>query len=292
MPVKGIFAAIGAFVCWGGFPLYWQLLTHVGALEILMHRIVWSCVFMVAWVSLFKGWHTVKAVLKDTQQMKHCLVAAILVAVNWGIYIDAVNDQKVVETSLGYYIGPLFTILIGMLFFNESLRKGQWIAVFSATLGVAYLIYKQGYVPLSALGVASSFALYGAVKKQVTLSAANSLLIESLMLFIPALGFLLFSPWFNEAAFTVSSHNAVFLICGGIITAIPLLLFGFAAQTIPLSILGFIQYIGPTLQLAVGVFLLNEHFDLTQLVGFSLVWLALVILTVESRVNRHLKTDG
>ena len=295
MSPKGFSAGIGAFVFWGGFPLYWQLLTHVAAMEILMHRIVWSCVFMVCWVALFGGLQILSTVVKDGKQMRYCFIAAVLVAANWGIYIDAVNSQKVVETSLGYYIGPLFNILIGMVFFNETLRKGQWLAVAAASCGVAYLVYKQGHLPMSALGVASTFAAYGAVKKQVSLSAANSLLIESLLLFVPAAAFLLFSPWQNDSAFTVSAHNAIFLICGGVITAIPLLLFSYAAKTIPLSILGFIQYIGPTLQLSVGVFLLNESFDQTRLIGFSLVWLALILLAIEGSVAttaRRLKTSG
>ena len=235
--------------------------------------------------------------LKDALHNRHTLLvytlAAILLSINWFTYIWAVNAGFVVEASLGYFINPLVNFLLGVIFFGEKLRRGQVAAVLLAVLGVVYLTVSYGSLPWISLVLAFTFGMYGLIKKTASLESMHGFSLETAVLFLPALGFLLYRDATGVGAFMHQEvSTTLLLVLAGPVTSIPLLLFGFAARRIPLSMLGFIQYIAPTLQFMLGVFVYHEPFPLSRLVGFSMIWLALLIYSVEGvRFNRRQKAD-
>ncbi len=290
---KGVLAGIGAYTLWGLFPIYWRLLEQVPAIEILAHRIVWAFGFVALLLIVKRDWHWTKEVLHNRRTLLIYTLAAVLLSINWFTYIWAVNAGYVVEASLGYFINPLVNFMLGVIFFGEKLRGGQVAAVLLAVLGVVYLTVSYGSLPWIALVLAFSFGAYGLIKKTASLESMHGFSLETAVLFLPALAFLFYRGANGVGAFMhQDASTTLLLILAGPVTSIPLLLFGFAARTIPLSMLGFIQYITPTLQFILGVFVYNEPFPLSRMVGFCMIWLALILYSIEGvRFNRRQKAD-
>jgi chloramphenicol-sensitive protein RarD len=273
---------------WGIFPLYFHILEPAGALEILVNRIVWSTVFCIAAWFVLRDTSWIRPLLAVPHRVMLLAVAAVVLSVNWGAYIYAVSIERVVETSLGYFINPLVTVLMGVIVLHERLRPVQWVAVGLAVLAVAILTVDYGRPPWIALTLAFSFATYGLIKKKANVGAAESLGIETAILFIPALTFLIVLHGAGNGAFgQLGLRLDLLLIAAGIITAIPLLFFGAAATRIPLTTLGLLQYLAPIIQFALGVLVFGEDVPPVRLVGFALVWTALIILTAETIAHRR-----
>jgi chloramphenicol-sensitive protein RarD len=285
---KGILYGIGAYLCWGLFPLYWKMLHDVAALQLLGHRIAWSFVLLLAVIFLRKEWPALRAAMSVPRTLLIYGVAALLIGVNWGTYVWAVNAGHIVETSLGYFINPLVSVMFGVIFFRERLRPFQWLPVGLAAIGVLYLAYEFGSPPWIALTLAGSFGLYGLVKKLSPLNSLHGLTLETGALFLPALIYLSYEAVTGAGAFgQISLGSDLLLIGAGVVTTIPLLMFTSAARSIPLSMLGILQYIAPTMQFFLGVLVYREPFSQTQLIGFSIVWFALIVFTVEGLISRR-----
>ena len=285
---KGLWYAVGAYVLWGLLPLYWKALQAVPAIQIVGHRMVWS-LFFVGVLFLFRQqWNEFFEALKHKKIVLIYFVAGAILFLNWFTYVWAVNAGYVVETALGYYINPLVYVLLGVLFLHERLRLWQWVAVSVATAGVLFLTFVYGSLPWIALALAFSFGFYGLVKKTAPLKAVDGLFLETALLFLPALMFLLSQERNGEGAFGHTGFSiTLLLIFTGVVTGLPLLLFSAAAQRIPLTTIGILQYLAPTLQFLLGVFLYGEVFDQARLFGFSLIWLALIIYSIENIVARR-----
>lgn len=279
---RGIADGVVAYLLWGLFPLYWPLLEPASAIEILAHRIIWSLVLVAALLGVTHGWAATRTAIADTRRSRLLALAAIVVTVNWGTYIWGVNSHHVVETSLGYFINPLLTVLLGVIVLGETLRRAQWVAVVIASVAIVVLTVDYGRLPWIALVLATSFALYGFLKKRAGVGAVESLAIETGVLAIPALITLAIITARGQLVF--GSHgagNTALLVGTGAVTAIPLLFFGAAMRRLPLSVVGLLQYLAPVLQFAVGVGIRHEPLPPARLAGFALVWLALLILTVD-----------
>ncbi len=277
---KGYAFGIAAYALWGLMPLYWRLLRPATALEILAHRIVWSFVFVAVIIAALRGWRRIAALARRPRKVLLIATAAVVIAFNWGTYIYGVNSGRVVETSLGYFINPLVTVLLGVVVLREHLRPPQWAAIGIGAAAVGVLTVDYGHVPFIALILAGSFALYGLIKKRLAVPAADGLLLESGALALPAFGFLALLLARGESTMGhVSGAQTVLLVLAGAVTAIPLLLFAGAANRIPLSAIGLLQYLAPSLQLGCGVLILGEPMPPARLAGFALVWLALAVFT-------------
>jgi chloramphenicol-sensitive protein RarD len=282
MSQRGLWLAAGAYIAWGLFPIYWHRLAGVPALQLLGNRIVWSFVLMAGYLIVTRQWRAMRALAADRGVLSVYTLAAILIAVNWLTYVWAITNDYVVESSLGYFINPLLNVVLGMIFFHERLRSGQWVAVGLATVGVLYLTIAYGSLPWIALTLAFSFGFYGAVKKKAPLGAAYGLTLETGILFLPALAYLVFSGSNGTGAvFRSDPRTTLMLVGSGVVTSVPLLMFAGAVKRIPLSVVGLMQYIAPTLQFLIGVLLFKEPFSRTLAIGFSAVWLALVIFWAE-----------
>ena len=283
---RGIGLGALAYVLWGGFPLYFPLLRPASPLEVLAHRVVWSLLVMAILVQLTRRWTSVLAVLADPARLRRLAAAALFLAVNWGVYIYGVTSGRVVETSLGYFINPLVTVLMGVVVLHEELRRVQWAALGVAGLAVVVLSVQNGHPPWLALILAGSFGSYGLLKKTADVGAIEGLAVETAVLAPVALGYLVWSGLRGDSTF--ASHgvgHASLLISTGIVTAFPLLCFGAAAALIPLTTLGVLQYLAPTLQFVIGVLVLGEELGLVKLLGFCLVWIALAAFTVDLVAN-------
>jgi chloramphenicol-sensitive protein RarD len=279
---KGILYGIGAYVCWGFFPIYWKSLHQVPATQLIGHRILWSFLLLIV-IILFAGqWGEFRKTI-NSKVIRIYSIAAVLIGINWLVYVWAVNANYIVETSLGYFINPLLSVLLGVIFLKERLRIAQWIPVILASLGVAYLSYVYGRLPYIALTLSVSFGLYGLVKKISPLGPLHGLTIETGILCLPALVYLIFVESNGTGAFLHTGLTSSLLMIGaGLVTTIPLLMFATAARLIPLWVVGLLQYIAPTLQFIIGVFIYKEPFSHEQLIGFSIVWTALIIFLVEN----------
>jgi chloramphenicol-sensitive protein RarD len=276
---NGYLYGVAAYLSWGLFPLYWKLLRPSTPVEILAHRIVWSFLLVLALVLVTRGWRRVAA-LRQWRTVSLIGVAAVLIAMNWGTYIYGVNSDRVVETSLGYFINPLVTVLLGVVVLRERLRPWQWAALGVGAVAVGVLTIDYGHVPVLALVLAISFGLYGLIKKQLAVPATDGLLLESGVLVVPALAFLLVLSGRSQSTFgDVAANHTALLILSGVVTAVPLLLFAGAANRIPLSAIGLLQYLAPILQLGCGVLIFDEPMPPARLAGFALVWLALTLFT-------------
>lgn len=278
----GILAAIGAYIIWGVLPLYWKMAGDVPASEILAYRIIWSFVFMIAIIAILgktkEVWTEIISIFKRPKLIIAISVASVLITANWFIFIFTVNDGHVISASLGYYINPLVNVLLATVFLKEKLSRGEMLAVLSAAIGVLILAIHQGVFPWAAISMAVTFGLYGLIKKLVPISAWGGLTIETLIMTPFALIFLLF---FAQDAFMQFGLDTNLVLFGaGVVTAIPLLLFATSARRISYVMLGFIQYVGPTLMLILGVFVFHEAFDSTQLIAFLFIWAALLIFTI------------
>ncbi|NES13297.1 MULTISPECIES: EamA family transporter RarD [Micromonospora] len=279
----GYLYGFGAYLIWGFFPIYLKLLRPAGPVEILAHRIVWSVVFVALVLAALRNIGFLRALARRPRALAGITAAAALIAVNWGTYIYGVNSDRVVETALGYFINPLVIVLIGVFLLHERLRPAQWVALGIGGVAVAVLTVDYGRLPYLALTLAFSFAGYGLVKKRLGLPAAEGLFVESAVLALPALGYL---AWLTRQGTSTFGHVSVghtlLLVLAGAVTAIPLLLFAGAANRLPLSTLGMLQYVGPILQLGCGVLIYHEPMPPARLAGFALVWLALVVFTTDA----------
>jgi chloramphenicol-sensitive protein RarD len=280
---KGIWLGIGAYATWGLFPIYWKWLHEVPALQLLAHRIVWSFLLLAMVIVVVRQWRAFRTEALHAHTIRIYFVAALLLSVNWGTYVWAVNAGYIVETSLGYFINPLLSVLLGVIILHERLRRMQWIAVGLAAAGVVYLTLAYGSPPWIALTLAFSFGLYGLVKKLAPLGALHGLTLETGLLFVPMLFYLIFVEVRGEGVFLRTDGVSTLLLIGaGVVTVVPLLMFAAAVRLIPLSLIGILQYIAPTLQFLIGVLIFKEPFAPTQLIGFGLVWLALIVFTSEN----------
>ena len=278
---SGFTAGVLAYLLWGLFPLYWPLLRPAAAVEILAHRVVWSMAVVAVILTVTGGFAWVRTLGRRRAGL--LALAAVLISVNWGMFIYGVNSGQVVETSLGYFINPLVTVAIAVAVLGERLRRVQLVAVGIATIAVLVLTLDYGRPPWIALTLAFSFALYGLVKKRADVDGVRSLAVETSFLVAPALGYLYWLGSTGEGTFTQegAGHTAL-LMAGGIATAVPLILFGVAAVRVPLTTLGLLQYMTPTMQFLIGVLLYGEPMPLSRLIGFLLVWLALSIFTLDA----------
>jgi chloramphenicol-sensitive protein RarD len=280
---KGILYGIGAYALWGFFPIYWKLLHAVPAEQVIGHRIGWSFILLLAYILLAGQWKEFRSVAFKWRTIGTYSIAAVLLSFNWFIYVWGVNAGFIVETSLGYFINPLLSVLLGVLFLRERLRPWQWVPVGLAALGVAYLTFAYGRLPWIALSLAFTFGFYGFVKKLSPLGSLYGLTLETGIVFPIALAYLAFVGVTGSGAFLQNGTLVdVLLIGAGLVTTIPLLMFASAAKQIPLTGVGLLQYISPTLQFLIGVLVYKETFDRSRFIGFGIVWVALIIFAAEN----------
>jgi chloramphenicol-sensitive protein RarD len=279
----GLAFGLGAYALWGLFPLYFPLLEPAGGLEIVAHRVVWSLLFIALLLTVLRAWRRVGTVIADRRALLILVGAAVLISGNWLIFVYGVNSGQVVETSLGYFINPLVSVLLGVVVLGERLRRPQWVAVAIAAVGVAVLTVDYGRPPWIALSLAATFGLYGLLKKLVRVDAAPGLFLETALVVVPALAVLAVLHSEGEGtAGNAGTGHLLLLVGSGVATAVPLLLFAAATSRIPLSTVGLLQYLTPSMQLAIGVFVYDEPMPVLRLVGFAVVWLALAVFTVDT----------
>ncbi len=285
---RGLLFGTAAYAMWGIFPLYWPLLEPAGAVEILAHRIVWSALTMTILVVAMRRTAQLKAVLRDRRAMTLLSVAAVVISVNWGAYIWGVNNERVVETSLGYFINPLVTVLMGVFVLGEQLRRLQWIALAIASTAVVVLTIDYGRPPWVALVLAFTFGTYGLAKKQAGVGAVESLSVETMVLAPVAAAYVVWLVATGSSSFgTEGVGHALLITTAGVVTAVPLICFGAAANRVPLVVLGLLQYLAPVIQFALGVLLFREDMTAGRWMGFGLVWIALVVFTAETMSHRR-----
>lgn len=285
---RGLAAAAGAFVIWGLMPLYWHLLKSVPSLHIIAHRIVWSSVLVVGWLTWRYGRSWLRVTLQQPRAIWMLALSGGLIAFNWGLYIWAVNAGHVVETSLGYFINPLLNVVLGVVVLGERLNRVQWTSVLIAAAGVLWLTFNYGSFPWIAVALACSFGMYGLIRKIAAVPPVRGLGVESIYLVLPALVFVLWGESHGQGGFATSANAggwghaaAGLLVFGGALTAIPLIAYADAVRRIPFSMVGLMQYIAPTLQLLCGVLVFGEPFGRERMIGFALIWIALAIFATE-----------
>jgi chloramphenicol-sensitive protein RarD len=278
---KGLVYGASAYVLWGAFPLYFPLCEPAGTIEILALRMIWSLAVMALLLRATAGFSGVRAVVADRRKFALLAAAAIFITFNWGTYIYGVNTHHVVETSLGYFINPLFTIVLGVVVLGERLRPAQWVAVGVGAVAVLIIAIDYGRPPWIALVLAFSFGMYGFCKKRADVGAADSLTVETGVQLVPALIAIAVIGAQGNLVFGTRPDTSLWLVGLGIITVIPLLFFAASTRRLPLSILGLLQYLAPVLQFAVGVGIRHESLPAAEFVGFCLVWLALIVLSVD-----------
>ncbi|MEI2712025.1 MAG: EamA family transporter RarD [Nocardioides sp.] len=284
----GFFFGVTAYVLWGLFPLYWPLLEPAGAGEILAHRIFWSCLTLAVLVFAFRRVRQFRAILSDRRTFLLLALAACVVSLNWGTYIWAVNNDRVVESSLGYFINPLVTVLMGIVVLGERLRRGQWLAMAIAASAVVVLTIEYGHPPWVALVLACSFGTYGLAKKLAGVDAIESMALETLLVAPFAAGYLAWLASRDQSHFAAEGTGHVLLLMStGIVTAVPLLCFGAAAVRVPMVTIGLLQYLAPVLQFALGVLWFREDMPAGRWIGFVLVWIALILFTFEAIRHRR-----
>ncbi|WP_462393850.1 EamA family transporter RarD [Mitsuokella multacida] len=281
----GMMAALSTYLIWGVLPLYWNLLARAEANEILAHRIIWSFVFMVVVLMVTKRWQSFKEDCRALWQNKKrgaiLLLAAFTISLNWLTYIWAVNHGHVIDTSIGYYINPLMSVLFGIVFFRERISGLKKISLLLAAIGIVLMTYQLGKLPWVAVVLAVSFSVYGALKKQLHLNPFSSITLETLLMMpfaVPYIGILMMSP---ANHFSLATPDlALYLMGTGVVTAVPLVLFSYGANLLPLNVLGFFQYISPTIGLLLGIFFFHETFGMAQISALGFVWAAIVLFTV------------
>ncbi|MBQ4890051.1 EamA family transporter RarD [Shewanella sp. MMG014] len=285
---KGVALAICAYCLWGIAPLYFKLLSDVSALETLAHRVVWSFIFIIILMQFLGGFSRLTTLLKKPKQLLVLALTSVLIAANWLIFIWAINNDQMLDASLGYFINPLFNVLLGMVFLSERLRKLQWAAVALASIGVLIQLISFGSIPLVSLALAASFGFYGLLRKKVNIDAKTGLLVETAILLPIALGYLALT--LDTASANMLTNDMTMnltLIAAGIVTTVPLLCFAGAAMRIPLSMLGFFQYIGPSIMFILAIFLYKEPFDIEKGITFGFIWSALVVFTTDMALQRR-----
>lgn len=293
---RGVLAAFLCYVLWGTFPLYWKLLSHVDPFEIIAHRIIWCFVFTVALCALMRL--DFLRLLRDRRALRFLIPAALLITVNWGLYVYAVSIDHIVETAIGYYLNPLVSIILGMLVFQERLSRLQTVAVALCAGGICFFTVNYGSFPWIAITLALSFGVYGAIKKKGGYPAVEALAVENTIMVAPALIFAVVLAnatgthgFLAAAPDGIDWRTTLLLIGGGAVTAIPLILFAKAANSIPLTLLGFIQYVSPTIALLVGVFANGEPFTLAHAVCFGCIWSGLALVAVDALRSNRLEQE-
>jgi len=285
---KGVLFALAAYILWGFFPLYFKAIQQVSALQILAHRIAWGFVFTLAVVLVLRQWKEFRASVFNRRTFLIYAGASVVLGINWFTYVWAVITNHVVESSLGYFINPIVSVLLGVIFLRERLRTFQWVAIAMVTAGVVYLTITFGQLPWISLVLAVTFGFYGLLKKIAPLGALHGITLETAVLTIPSLVYLLIVNANGTGTFGHSTPLLDFLlVLSGPVTAIPLLLFATGARRIPLTTIGLLQYIAPTLQFLLGVLVFHEPFDQSRLIGFMIIWLALVLFSVENLLARR-----
>lgn len=281
-PRRGYILGLSAYIIWGLFPLYFKAIQSVPALEIIVHRALWSALFGAALLLVWKhpGWF--RELRENPTRFGVLAASGLLIAGNWLVYVWAVNNGRMLEASLGYYINPLVNVLLGMLILGERLRRLQWVAVLLATIGVAQQIWQVGALPWVSLTLALTFGFYGLIRKQAPVAALPGLVVETWLLLPLAIGWLLLHPAAasTQAGFW-SSPEALWLAAAGPITLVPLVCFNAAARHLPYTTLGFLQYLAPTLVMLQAIFLFGEHFDPSKLLAFSFIWAGLAVYSVD-----------
>lgn len=285
-------AALSTYLIWGVLPLYWNLLARAEANEILAHRIIWSFVFMVVVLMVTKRWQSFKedcrTLWQDKKRGAILLLAAFTISLNWLTYIWAVNHGHVIDTSIGYYINPLMSVLFGIVFFRERISGLKKISLLLAAIGIVLMTYQLGKLPWVAVVLAVSFSVYGALKKQLHLNPFSSITLETLLMMpfaVPYIGILMMSP---ANHFSLATPDlALYLMGTGVVTAVPLVLFSYGANLLPLNVLGFFQYISPTIGLLLGIFFFHETFGMAQISALGFVWAAIVLFTVAESLRRR-----
>ncbi|WP_042199864.1 EamA family transporter RarD [Paenibacillus camerounensis] len=290
---NGLVNAIIAYIMWGVLPLYWKLFNDVPAGEILSHRVVWSFVFMAVLVAIQHRWSDMKRIAANRSQLLSLTASGLLIAANWLIFIWAVNNGHVVETSLGYYLNPLFNVLLAVVFLREKPNRGQWLAIAIAGAAVLLIAVNYGRFPWIAISLAASFGLYGLAKKKTRQEASVGLLSETAVVLPIALIYWIYLAATGEStAWTLSWPMVTGLLLSGAVTALPLLFFARAAARMPLTTLGFVQYIGPTIMLILSVFVFKETVSPVLLTGFALIWTALAVYAASSVRGAKLAKAG
>lgn len=277
----GLLYGVGAYVLWGLFPLYWPLLQPATSLEIVSHRAVWTMVFCIVVLAVTHALKSTLATFKRPKVAARLVTTTILISINWLVYVWATNNGHVVEASLGYYINPLIIIAFGVILLKEKMRGLQWVAVSIATVGVVILTVDYGRLPWVALALALTWGTYGLVKKQLGLGALEGLAIETMIAFIPYCGYLIFIGAKGEGQFGHGIGLTTLLISAGAITAIPLLLFNGSTNRLPYTTIGLLQYITPTIQFSIGVWVNHEAMPTARWVGFIVIWIALMTLAAD-----------
>lgn len=280
---RGIWYAVAAYTLWGVFPIYIKLLQAVPAVEILAHRVLWSLLFVTVLLLIQRRWAWLRTLAANPAMLGRFVATATVVSMNWGVYIWAINSNRVVDASLGYFINPLVNVLLGALVLRERLRPMQWASVAIAAMGVAWLTVQAGTLPWIGLVLAVSFATYGFLRKTASLGALEGLTLETAILFPLAFGYMVWLALHGQNTFVETSTGMRWLlVLAGPVTAVPLLLFAAGARRIPFSLLGLLQYIGPSIQLVLGVWLYHEPFAPAKAAGYALIWSALALYTAES----------
>ena len=279
---SGVLYAALAYTCWGLFPAFFKQLGNVNAFEVVMHRMVWSLVFLMFVLAVLKRWGWLRVVARQPRVLAAFALSALLLSANWSVYVWAVQNAQVVDASLGYFILPLVNVAFGFAFLHERPRPMQWFAVAVAAGGVVWLTLQAGRLPWVALVLAATFGVYGLLRKVATLGALEGLTLETLLLAPFAVGLLAWWAWHGQGALVQGNASTLgWLLLAGPLTAIPLLLFAAGARRIPMATLGILQYISPSLQMLLGVWLYGEPFDPARALGFYLIWLALVVYSLD-----------
>ena len=285
---RGALYVLGCYLAWGFLPIYWKALSHLPGLETTAHRVAWSAVVAALLLTWQRNWRWLRSVVYQPRILLTFLATAILILANWLIYIYAINNDQIVESSLGYFINPLVNVLLGILFLRERPRLWQWAAILIASAGVIYLTYDYGRLPWVALGLAASFACYALLKKIASLPALEGLFLESTFLAIPLAIYLFVLERHGQGTFGHAGwQTTLLLVLAGLVTALPLLMFSAGAKQVPMTMLGILQYVAPTIQFIIGIVLYHEPFSQSQLVGFSFIWVALALFTVESTAQHR-----
>ncbi len=279
---KGILYATACYTAWGLFPLYFKALSEIPPMEILFHRMLWALIFLVMVLAWRKQWSWIPLLFKQPKLIAGSATSAVLLSANWFIYIWAINNDRVVDASLGYFMTPLVNVLLGYALLHERMRRIQWWAVGIAASGVLWLTFQTGHPPWIGLSLAFSFGIYGLLRKTAALGALEGLSLETFLLFPFALAYLSILTINGQSAFLHNSGpTQLLLLAAGPITAIPLLLFAAGARRIPMATLGLLQYISPSIQLLLGVWLYHEPFNIERLIGFAAIWLGLIVYSAE-----------
>ncbi len=288
---RGIVYALTGYFLWGIAPLFWYLLRDIDSFEVLAHRMVWSPLTLLLVLLVTRNLSWIRPAFQDRRTLRTFITTALLVGSNWGVFIWAISVNRTVDASLGYFINPLLSVMLGMIFLGETMRRGQWIAVAVAATGVLYLTWVEQTLPWIGLILAITFGLYGLLRKTAPLNAIEGLSMETFLLFIPALLFMGWLAMRGELSYISEPASVrVLMMLAGAVTVIPLLFFAAGARRIPLAMVGIFQYIAPSLQFLIGVLIFREPFTSAQFVGYAIVWAALALYALEG--FRHSRQES